>query len=238
MFSQMDGFNLETDSEADMHFELESEELTDEIFPRTDPMIIGHAYQILKVFDKEINRLGIPYWCAYGTILGAVRHGGIIPWDDDIDVCVMLKDRGKLYSLCHLFKRYGLELVQYTDWLWKLRPKDTKYPFVDIFFVVPAVKNGKNIVRGYRVFEYMHWYNDEIKSLNRIQFGPIQTNIAASSANLRFIYSLYGLDCLTHAVYRSLHHNGDDEIHRIKVKIVNFEPAEYVDDSLFIPLND
>ena len=44
--------------------------------------------EILLDFDKVCRNNGIRYSLAYGTLLGAVRHQGFIPWDDDIDVIV------------------------------------------------------------------------------------------------------------------------------------------------------
>ncbi len=47
---------------------------------------------LLKIFDLFCRRQGLKYSLAGGTLLGAVRHGGFIPWDDDIDVCMPRPD--------------------------------------------------------------------------------------------------------------------------------------------------
>ena len=44
--------------------------------------------EMLIDFDKFCRENNITYFLSYGTLLGAVRHKGYIPWDDDIDVMV------------------------------------------------------------------------------------------------------------------------------------------------------
>lgn len=46
---------------------------------------------ILEKLDKVCKKHDIAYWAFYGTLLGAVRHQGFVPWDDDIDL-VMFRD--------------------------------------------------------------------------------------------------------------------------------------------------
>jgi len=52
--------------------------------------------KILESLDIVCKRHDIPYWLDSGTALGAVRNGGFIPWDDDVDVGIQIEDYPRL----------------------------------------------------------------------------------------------------------------------------------------------
>jgi lipopolysaccharide cholinephosphotransferase len=54
--------------------------------------------ECIKAFDTFCKEHDIKYTLAYGSLLGAVRHKGFIPWDDDMDIWMMRKEYDKLHA--------------------------------------------------------------------------------------------------------------------------------------------
>ena len=59
---------------------------------------------LLAEFQRVANKHNITYIASGGTMLGAVRHQGFIPWDDDMDIMMLRKDYNKLISVADEFK--------------------------------------------------------------------------------------------------------------------------------------
>lgn len=55
--------------------------------------------EVLEVIEEICKKYNLQYYADWGTLLGAIRHKGFIPWDDDIDICLIRKDYNKLIQV-------------------------------------------------------------------------------------------------------------------------------------------
>lgn len=67
--------------------------------------------EILDYVKKTCDKLGLNYFLAYGTLIGAIRHKGFIPWDDDVDLCMLRDDYETLqeYLIANEDARFGVK---------------------------------------------------------------------------------------------------------------------------------
>ena len=109
----------------------------------------AHLLHLFEKFISFCEEHSLNYFCTGGTMLGAVRHHGLIPWDDDIDLFMMRKDYEALIALQSELKKIniGLEGIQCNDrfsvflkiWdmettLWEIEEIPYVYGvFIDIF---------------------------------------------------------------------------------------------------------
>lgn len=67
------------------------------------PSIMKHCWagqmEVINTVDDICKKNNIKYYLFSGTLLGAIRHGGYIPWDDDVDICMLRKDYQKFIKV-------------------------------------------------------------------------------------------------------------------------------------------
>lgn len=142
---------------------------------------------ILEEIDRICQKHQLNYWLDGGTLLGAVRHGGFIPWDDDIDIGMPLKDMQAFIRIAPSELKDGLFLqtpqsdpsckiaitkvrdlnslyIEFTD---DFKADYQKGLFVDIFPFIdyPDVPKSwvkaitKNIAKCYSILHSQHYYS-------------------------------------------------------------------------------
>ena len=125
-------------------------------------------YEILVELDRICKKNNIEYFLDGGTLLGAVRHQGFIPWDDDLDVGMFRKDYNKFVKIINeeLNDKYFFQNCEndiYFGYMFgKLRIKNTKYTekickkakasdgiFIDVFPFDNISSNEKESKRNF-----------------------------------------------------------------------------------------
>ena len=135
--------------------------------------------QILKTVVDICERHNINYYLADGTLLGAVRHNGFIPWDDDIDIFMGYDDLKKFKKICkkelpnkYFFQDY--ETDPGANWIFtKIRDNDTYMPefgierskdltinegiWIDIFPLLDVATDYSKMIKQIEyIFKFQH----------------------------------------------------------------------------------
>lgn len=186
--------------------------------------------QTMKDFIELCEENNIKYVAAFGTVLGAVRHQGLIPWDDDIDVYMTREDYNKFLSLkdklgnssyeiiYHKDKNYYLPFAKFCNkntTLWELK----EFPFimgvfVDVFPLDYASQNDC-VNNRLRCLFKKYWtsylrsfikprYNKYLESIKNFKYGLLISDL------LNFIYKPFKNIMYSHFI------NVEGKIHSIR----------------------
>lgn len=121
--------------------------------------------------DSICQKAGLPYWTAYGSLVGTLSRNGFIPWDDDIDICMMREDTEKLQSLCDANPNYQLTLV-YDGYVFcrqlRFSSRNENIPcFIDVSiwdWAASSSKENDELYRNLRL-ELMATFGEKMESL-------------------------------------------------------------------------
>jgi len=98
---------------------------------------------VLKAMEKQLidaveiaNEVGFQYWLESGTLLGALRFGALMPWDDDIDLGILLSEfEPKLNQIRQAVQARGYELVPYYGF-----PGSTRADFWQMRYLIASFR--------------------------------------------------------------------------------------------------
>ena len=82
--------------------------MTKQVIPKIPRKKAHQLYKIMYDFDNFCREHNLQYWVEGGTLMGALRHGGIIPWDDDVDVQMLMDDYRRLKKMKKELKQHNL----------------------------------------------------------------------------------------------------------------------------------
>ena len=135
------------------------------------------SLEVLSQFDEICTKNGFKYWLTYGTLIGAIRHNGFIPWDDDIDVMMPRDDfkrfvefaqenERRLYPL-KLHNRantknywYGIPRFSNMNYKYIVEDKYEKQFDIGVFIDIYPLDNfGNTIEDAKRIFNKCRFFN-------------------------------------------------------------------------------
>lgn len=129
-------------------------------------------FEMLKELDRICKKYNIPYSLAYGTLLGAVRHKGYIPWDTDTDIIVGIEDYDFLCQKLSEELKGDLKVYYIRNYKDKgpllarigMKDESTKWMHLDLF---PMVGAPNNKIRQ-KIFMYKALLNKKIYFFKKV----------------------------------------------------------------------
>jgi len=158
---------------------ISDEEIIDEC-KRCIP-IQAKLLEILKIWDMFALKNKITYILDFGTLLGAIRHKGFIPWDDDIDVRVKYSD---IKNIIGNFNTFTFKVFRFSEYVVKLQTHGKSFLKFSVL-IINELRNLNIDIFLYPSFD--NWDKSEESDFSSIIMLPFETTSFPVSINYHTI---------------------------------------------------
>ena len=206
----------------------------------TERLVVRRIYLLGRILSQVFQEADLPYWVTGGTALGIERHTGLIPWDDDIDLCLPDTHEDKFLLLRQTLRdEYGVEIQESYSGYQLFHVTDSsppqpgctrRYPFCDVLIMRKMgdrfeLRNGRS--RAYWPDE-IHLLSDLEPRVARL-FGNYK--LMCSNNQIPYLKRTYGDSCLeVGSTHMYSHIDGTNlQPQTVCLETVGFEPAKPFD---------
>ena len=205
----------------------------------TSKIVVIRLYLLARILKTCFDALGIVFWASGGTLLGCVRHRGLIPWDDDLDICVYKKDEIKIKgSLKLMLVENDCEIIEVPTFGYRVyhRTESEKlpsehhqhrYPFCDIFVMkrkarISSIATGS----GKDLWPEEYYHNKDLDTMEKRIFGDVELNCPANAKE--YLCRTYGENWFTEGATHNYDHVTQEFANSVKftLQTKHYEPAK------------
>ena len=167
--------------------------------------VITCYYRFLREFKEVLDRNNLQFFAHSGTMLGCVRHQGMIPWDDDLDFMMEEVFEDQLLAVIPELEQLGILLkTGSVDGLYQFYCKNKSICNLDVYLQIDLFIGRREVVNGdlvvhYKSLEFKKWFPkryirvQDLYPLKHYKFGPLQV-LGISNYQPYFNASGFSLD--------------------------------------------
>lgn len=162
-------------------------------------------YALLQEVIRRLDDHNVVYWAASGTLLGVIRHGDVIPWDDDVDLAVVYDQENlvNVNAALDALRAHGYPCGNTESGI-KILDKDTlAFPWVDLLMVELGPDNRYRQCgdRAKHMWPQVNYNKQHIFPVQKGRFGSQLIWIPNQSENV--LDDEFGNNWRTHMVFKA-----------------------------------
>jgi phosphorylcholine metabolism protein LicD len=216
------------------YFKHDAIKLGKTLAPLCKPPVILSLYQMMKDTDELLTAHEVPYLIFSGTLLGAVRHHGIIPWDDDIDIALPYEAQEAFIDLIPAFKKLGYYVLPAIFGYRIVKPKNPKMVWrfmgkmyfgdmtcIDVFVLSQVADKSVGYLP---LWPNDYFYTHEVYPIKRYRFGELWVNGPQQATP--YLSRAYGAQWNEVAYRQTSHATHPDTYERVALEAKHRVPAQ------------